>query len=94
MTEAGQVPKKSNVVILGLTFKENCPDCRNSKVADIIGRLSEYGIKPEIVDPWADPEVAKKEYDVDLVKLEEVYDVDCVIVAVEHKEFKALEYPV
>ena len=51
MIEAGQAPKKSKVVILGLTFKENCPDCRNSKVADIIARLGEYGIKPGVVDP-------------------------------------------
>ena len=90
MIEAGQAPKKSTVVILGLTFKENCPDCRNSKVADIINRLGEYGIKPEVVDPWADPEVAKKEYGVELVKLEEVHDADCVIVAVAHEEFKGI----
>lgn len=90
MIEAGQAPKKSKVVILGLTFKENCPDCRNSKVADIINRLGEYGIKPEVVDPWADPEVAKHEYGVDLVKLEDVHDADCVIVAVSHSEFKEL----
>lgn len=88
MIEAGQAPRKSKVVILGLTFKENCPDCRNSKVADIINRLGEYGIKPEVVDPWADPEVAKYEYGVDLVKQEDVEDVDCVIVAVAHNEFK------
>lgn len=90
MIEAGQAPKKSKVVILGLTFKENCPDCRNSKVADIINRLDEYGIKPEVVDPWADPEVAKHEYGVELVKLEDIHDADCVIVAVAHDEFKAL----
>lgn len=90
MIEAGQAPKKSNVVILGLTFKENCPDCRNSKVADIIRRLEEYGIKPEVVDSWADPEVAKKEYGVDLVKLEDIHEADCVIVAVAHDEFKTL----
>lgn len=88
MIEAGQAPKKSKVVILGLTFKENCPDCRNSKVADIISRLEEYGIKPEIVDPWADPEVAKKEYGVDLIRLDEVVDADCIIIAVAHNEFK------
>ena len=64
MIEAGQAPKKSKVVILGLTFKENCPDCRNSKVADIIKRLDEYGIAPEVVDPWADPKAAKHEYGV------------------------------
>ena len=91
MIEAGQAPKKSKVVILGLTFKENCPDCRNSKVADIIARLGEYGIKPEVVDPWADPDVAKKEYGVDLVKLEDVHDADCVIVAVAHNEFRTLK---
>ncbi len=90
MIEAGQAPKKSKVVILGLTFKENCPDCRNSKVADIIGRLNEYGIEPEVVDPWADSEVAKHEYGVDLVKPEDVHDADCVIVAVAHDEFKSL----
>ncbi len=90
MIEAGQAPKKSKVVILGLTFKENCPDCRNSKVADIISRLGEYGIEPEVVDPWADPEVAKHEYGVDLVKLEDVHDADCVIFAVAHNEFKEL----
>lgn len=90
MIEAGQAPKKSKVFILGLTFKENCPDCRSSKVADIIGRLGEYGIKPEVVDPWADPDVAKKEYGVDLVRFEEIHDVDCVIVAVTHKGFRTL----
>lgn len=90
MIEVGQAPKKSKVVILGLTFKENCPDCRNSKVANIINRLGEYGIMPEVVDPWADPKVAKKEYGVDLVKLEDVHDADCVIVAVAHNEFRQM----
>lgn len=90
MIEAGQAPKKSKVVILGLTFKENCPDCRNSKVADIIARLYEYGIEPEVADPWADPEVARREYDVNLVKFDDLYEVDCAIVAVAHAEFKRL----
>lgn len=91
MIEAGQAPKKSKVVILGLTFKENCPDCRNSKVADIIGRLREYGINPNVVDPWADPEVAKKEYGVDLTRFEDVTDANCLIVAVAHNDFRALK---
>ena len=90
MIEAGQAPKKSRVVILGLTFKENCPDCRNSKVADIIGRLKEYGIEPVVVDPWADPKVARHEYGVELAKLEDVKDADCVVVAVAHAEFRQL----
>lgn len=90
MIEAGQAPKKSKVVILGLTFKENCPDCRNSKVADIIERLGEYGIEAEVIDPWADPAVTKKEYGVDLVMIEGAHDADCVIVAVAHNEFREL----
>ncbi len=90
MILAGKSPKKSNVVILGLTFKENCPDIRNSKVDDIIKRLAEYEIVPAIVDPWADMEETKREYGVSVTKLEEVKDADCVIVAVAHDEFKKL----
>ncbi len=90
MIEAGQAPKKSKVVILGLTFKENCPDTRNSKVDDIIKRLEEYGITPVVVDPWASERDAMHEYGVVLTKLEDVHGGDCVIVAVAHNEFKAL----
>ena len=90
MIEAGQAPKRSKVVILGLTFKENCPDTRNSKVNDIIKRLSEYGITPKVVDPWANENDALREYGVKLSKLEDVKDADCIIVAVAHNEFKAL----
>lgn len=90
MVEVGQTPKYSKVVILGLTFKENCPDIRNSKVYDIIKRLNEYGIIPEVVDPWADKEEAEKEYGLSLVRLEDIEDADCIIVAVAHKEFKRM----
>lgn len=90
MVEAGQAPKRSRVVILGLTFKENCPDCRNSKVSDIIERLKEYGIIPEVIDPWADSQTAKSEYGIELVRLEDIRDADCVIVAVAHNEFREL----
>lgn len=90
MIEAGQAPKKSRVVILGLTFKENCPDSRNSKVYDIIKRLNEYEISPIVVDPWACEKDAMYEYGVTLTKLEDVKDADCIIVAVAHNEFKAL----
>ena len=90
MIAVGQAPKKSKVVILGLTFKENCPDTRNSKVNDIIKCLAEYEITPVVVDPWADEKDAMHEYGVTLTKLEDVSDADCVIVAVAHKEFKAL----
>lgn len=90
MIEAGQAPKNSKVVILGLTFKENCPDTRNSKVDDIIKRLNEYEITPVVVDPWASERDAQHEYGVALTKLEDVKDADCVIVAVAHNEFKTL----
>lgn len=90
MIEAGQAPKHSKVVILGLTFKENCPDTRNSKVDDIIKHLNKYGIEPVVVDPWASERDAMHEYGVHLTKLEDVSDADCVIVAVAHKEFREM----
>ncbi len=90
MIAVGQAPKKSKVVILGLTFKENCPDTRNSKVDDIIKRLAEYEITPIVVDPWASERDAMHEYGVTLTKLEDVKDADCVIVAVAHHEFRAM----
>lgn len=90
MIAAGQAPKKSKVVILGLTFKENCPDVRNSKVDDIIKQLNTYGINPIVVDSWANETDAKIEYNIELMKLKDVADADCVIVAVAHNEFKAM----
>lgn len=90
MIKAGQAPKNSKVVILGLTFKENCPDTRNSKVDDIIKSLNEYGITPIIVDPWASERDTMHEYGVTLTKLEDVKDADCIIAAVAHDAFKAL----
>ena len=90
MIEAGKAPKNAKVYIFGITFKENCPDTRNSKVYDIIRRLEEYEIVPLVTDPWADPDIAKKEYGVDLIPFEEVRDADCIIVAVGHKEFRNL----
>ena len=91
MIGAGLAPKKAHVVILGLTFKENCPDTRNSKVDDIIKRLNEYGITPTVVDPWASERDAMREYGITLTGLEDVRDADCVIVAVAHNEFRAMK---
>lgn len=91
MVESGQAPVKSNVVIMGITFKENCPDIRNSKVVDIIKGLNEYGITPKIVDPWADKEDVKKEYGLELVDGRLIHDVDCLIVAVAHDSFKQID---
>ena len=88
MIEVGLAPKKSKVAILGLAFKENCPDIRNTKVIDIIRQLNKYGIHPIVVDPWASKEDSIKEYNVSLTDLGAVKDVDCIIVAVAHQEFK------
>ena len=83
-------PKKAVVVILGITFKENCPDTRNSKVVDIIRRLEEYEIKPIVTDRWADAHVAKQEYGVELVPFDQIPKADCIIVAVGHNEFRSM----
>lgn len=88
MVEAGLAPKTAKVVILGLTFKENCPDTRNSKVDDIIRRLREYGITPIVVDPWASQRDAVREYGVTLSPLKDAAEADCIITAVAHQEFR------
>ena len=90
MIKAGKTPKKSNVVILGLTFKENCPDTRNSKVDDIVKRLKEYDINPLVVDPWASENDAFDEYGIKLTRFCDIKDADCIIVAVAHNEFKTI----
>ena len=90
MVLAGKAVKDSRVVILGLTFKENCPDTRNSKVEDIIKRLGEFGVKPLVVDPWASEKDAMEEYGVTLTEMKDVENADCVILAVAHNEFKEL----
>lgn len=90
MILAGKAVRDANVVILGLTFKENCPDIRNSKVGDIIDRLKEFGVKPAIVDPWANEVEAAKDYGVTLTKIKDVSEADCIIAAVSHNEFREM----
>lgn len=90
MILAGKTIRISKIAILGLTFKENCPDIRNSKVSDIIDRLKEYGVTPVVVDPWADKNEALKEYGVNLVEMKDLHDIDCVIMAVAHDAFKKM----
>ena len=90
MVKAGKAVKSAKTVIFGLTFKENCPDIRNSKVKDIIDTLKEYDINPVVCDPWADVAESKKEYGVDLVDYHTIKDADCLIFAVSHKQFKDL----
>ncbi len=80
--------KNARVAILGFTFKENCPDTRNTKVIDIYNELGEYGITPVVVDPQADSDEAKRLYGITFDSLESVKDMDAVIVAVAHEDFK------
>lgn len=92
MILAGKRVVDAKVAVLGITFKENCPDTRNSKVEDILIRLEEYGIKPIVVDPCADKDDARKEYGVDIADLDSIRDCDCIIFAVSHNEFKNLSF--
>ena len=82
--------KGAKVAILGLTFKEDCPDLRNSKIEDLIKEFKEYGVEPIIHDAMADPQEAHDIYGVELTELTDIKDCDLVIAAVAHKEYKAL----
>ena len=85
--------KDSNVLILGVTFKENCPDCRNTKVVDIATELEDFGCRVDIYDPWASPEVARHEYGKELiaaVDLEKSYE--AVVACVSHNQFKTFDF--
>ena len=82
--------RSARIGVLGMTFKEDCPDARNSKVNDIIVELKEYGISPLVCDPVADKEDVKRFYGIDLVDSSELEDLDCLIIAVAHKAFKDL----
>lgn len=87
LIKADKTVKNARVAILGFTFKENCPDTRNTKIIDIVNELKEYGITPVIIDPAADADEAKRLYDVDFVPMESIKDMDAVILAVAHESF-------
>lgn len=80
----------AKVLVLGLTFKENCPDVRNTKVVDIVSELKEYGMDADIYDPWVDPKEAQDEYGINPVQTPKAGEYDAVIIAVAHNEFRAL----
>lgn len=82
---------KATVGVMGITFKENCPDIRNSKVVDLIEELYGWGINVVVSDPWADPKEVKAEYGFDLEVIDSQHPVDSLIVAVGHNEFRALD---
>lgn len=85
---AGMVVKNARVLILGITFKENCPDIRNSKVLDIIKKLQEYGIMPIVSDVRADKEQTRMAYNIELEDLKTVTNMDCIVFAVAHEEYR------
>ncbi len=85
--KANKKVKEAKVCIFGFTFKENCPDTRNSKVVDIIEELNEYGISPMIIDPAADKDEAKREYGLDINDISDAKDIDVLILAVSHTQF-------
>lgn len=82
--------KEAKVAILGFTFKENCPDTRNTKVIDIVNEMKEYGITPVVADPAADADEAKRLYHIDFVSIDQIKEMDAVILAVCHEAFSAL----
>ena len=88
MKEANQNIQDSKVLIMGVTFKENCPDIRNTKVYDIIKRLREYQINPVVYDPLADKSLVKREYGIELLKEYNLENIDCIIITVAHDVFK------
>jgi len=90
MIHAGHNVLGAKVTVLGLTFKENCPDLRNSKVIDIIRELEDYGIDVQVSDPLADPTEALQEYNVSLVPIDSLKQAEAVVVAVAHEEYRQL----
>ncbi len=91
MIKANKQINGAKVVIFGVTFKENCPDVRNTKVVDVIRELEEYGVDVKVVDPQADKEDLWREYRINLCEVEDIKDLDAVIFAVPHEEFKAIQ---
>jgi len=90
MIKKGHKIEGSKVLVLGITFKENCPDIRNSRVIDVIEELQEFGCKIDVYDPWADKEEVKHEYNLDLVENLDTSKYDGIVIAVAHDEFKKL----
>ena len=90
MVQNGIDLSTAKIGVLGVTFKENCPDIRNSKVVDLINELNTWGVEVVISDPWAGPEEVKEEYGFDLVDFDSLQNLDSIVVAVGHNEFRSL----
>lgn len=91
LIKKGHKVEGSKVLVLGITFKENCPDIRNSRVIDVITELQEFGCKVDVLDPWADAKEVKQEYNIELQKDADVSHYEAIVLAVSHNEFKDLD---
>jgi len=93
MIQKGHKIEGSRVLILGITFKENCPDIRNSRVIDVISELRDFGCMVDVYDPWANAEEVKHEYDLELIESSklEIQNYECIVLAVAHNEFKNID---
>nr|WP_314888049.1 Vi polysaccharide biosynthesis UDP-N-acetylglucosamine C-6 dehydrogenase TviB [uncultured Campylobacter sp.] len=92
MIKRGVLINSARVLVLGLTFKENCPDIRNSRVIDVIEELRDFGCSVDVYDPWADEAEVKREYNLTPLKSFDEADYDCVVIAVAHDKFKGLKF--
>ena len=92
MIKRGVLINSARVLVLGLTFKENCPDIRNSRVIDVIEELRDFGCRVDVYDPWADEAEVKREYGITPLKSFDEADYDCVVIAVAHDKFKGLKF--
>nr|WP_314240879.1 Vi polysaccharide biosynthesis UDP-N-acetylglucosamine C-6 dehydrogenase TviB [uncultured Campylobacter sp.] len=92
MIKRGVLINSARVLVLGLTFKENCPDIRNSRVIDVIEELRDFGCSVDVYDPWADEAEVKREYGIMPLKSFDEADYDCVVIAVAHDKFKGLKF--
>lgn len=88
MLRSGLDPIHSKLFLLGMTFKENCPDTRNSRSVDVCQQLMDYGLQPLLSDPLADPEEFRREYHLDLLPEEAIKDVDCLVILVSHAHYR------
>jgi UDP-N-acetyl-D-galactosamine dehydrogenase len=92
MIKKGVTINKAKLLMLGVTFKENCPDVRNTKIVDVVRALEDYGIEVTIFDPWAKPEEVKHEYGLSTVSDLPSSTFDAIVLGVAHKEFTTIDF--
>lgn len=94
MIKKGHTIESAKVLVLGITFKENCPDIRNSRVIDVINELKEFGCAVDVYDPWADRKEVEDEYGISLIEKLDLSDYKAIVLAVAHNEFKDIDFDV